>query len=65
MDRYISKAILKSSIATLGKTKLHQLCQDLENISKGSTTMAAPRLVPQIEVEYEPIEATLQAQQRQ
>ena len=65
MDIYISNTLLKSSRATLGTTNLNLLCQDLEGISQASTTMAAPVLVSQLEVEYELIEPSLQAQQRQ
>jgi hypothetical protein len=65
MDSYISNTLLKSSRATLGTTKLYQLCQDLKDRSQGSISMAAPVLVSQLEVEYELIEPSLQAQQRQ
>lgn len=65
MDSYISNTLLKSSRAKLGTTKLNQLCQDLEGMSQASTTMATPVLVSQLEVEYELIEPSLQAQQRQ
>ncbi|HAA30170.1 MAG TPA: hypothetical protein DCE56_23910 [Cyanobacteria bacterium UBA8553] len=65
MDSYISNPILKSSRATLGTTKLYQLCQDLKDTSQDNTSMAAPLLVSEQEVEYEPITASLQAQQRQ
>ena len=65
MDSYISNPILKFSRATFGRTKLYQLCQDLKDTSQDNTSMAAPVLVSELEVEYEPITASLQAQQRQ
>jgi HPt (histidine-containing phosphotransfer) domain-containing protein len=54
--------ILKSSSATLGAMKLYQLCQDLEDMSKGGTTIAPLALVSQLEAEYERVQARLQAQ---
>jgi HPt (histidine-containing phosphotransfer) domain-containing protein len=53
---------LKSSSRTLGAIGLYPLCQESEDISKGSTTIAASALVSQVEAEYERVEATLQAQ---
>jgi len=56
---------LKSKSATLAIATLYQLCQDLENISKGSTTMTASKLVSRLKTEYDRVEATLQAQRQQ
>lgn len=53
---------LQSSSRTLGAIKLYPLCQESEDLSKGSTTIAASALVSQVEAEYERVEATLQAQ---
>jgi len=49
---------LKLSLAALTATILGQLCQDLKNMSRGGTTMAASVWVSQLEVEYEEVEAT-------
>src|ERR687886_1103614 len=54
----------KLSSTTLSATKLCQLCQDLENMSRGGTTMTTPAWVSPLEVEYERVEATLQAHQQ-
>ena len=54
----------KLSNTTLSATKLCQLCQDLENMSRGGTTMATPAWVSPLEVEYKRVEATLQAHQQ-
>jgi HPt (histidine-containing phosphotransfer) domain-containing protein len=53
---------LQSSSGTRGAIGLYPLCQESEDISKGSTTIAASALVSQVEAEYERVEATLQAQ---
>lgn len=50
--------ILKLSIEALTPTKLGQLCQELENISWGCTTMAASVWVSQRNVDYKEVEAT-------
>ncbi|HEY9668439.1 MAG TPA: diguanylate cyclase [Coleofasciculaceae cyanobacterium] len=55
---------LKSRSAALGVTILYQLCQDLEKMSKGGTTMSAPNLVSRLKAEYEKVEATLHAQRQ-
>lgn len=56
--------ILKLSSTTLILTKVSQLCQDVENNSQGSMTGVIPILLSQVKVEYERVEATLQAQQQ-
>lgn len=55
---------LKSSSATLGAMRLYRLCQDLEEISKGCTTLTALTLVSQLETEYERVRTTLQRQRQ-
>lgn len=50
--------ILKLSIEALTPAKLGQLCQDLKNISRGCTIMAASVWVSQQKVDYEEVEAT-------
>ncbi len=55
---------LKLKSAKLGSTILYQLCQDVEEISRGSATTAATELVSQLKAEYERVEATLQAQRQ-
>lgn len=55
---------LKSRSAILGTTTLYQLCQDLEDTSRGSTTIETPKLVSCLKAEYERVEAILQAQRQ-
>lgn len=50
--------ILKLSIEALTPAKLGQLCQDLKNMSRGCTIMAASVWVSQQKVDYEEVEAT-------
>lgn len=53
---------LKLSSATLGATSLYQLCQDLEDMSKGGTTRTAMALGNPLEAEYERFKLTLQVE---
>lgn len=55
---------LKSRSATVGVPILYQFCQDLEDISRGGTTVTAPNLVSRLKAEYERVEAMLQAQRQ-
>jgi diguanylate cyclase (GGDEF)-like protein len=55
---------LKSRSAILGTTILYQLCQDLEDTSRGGTTIGAPSLVSRLKADYERVEAMLQAQRQ-
>lgn len=55
---------LKLRSSTLSIPILYQLCQDLEEVCKGGTTMAARELVSRLKTEYERVEATLQTQRQ-
>jgi diguanylate cyclase (GGDEF)-like protein len=55
---------LKSRSAILGTTILYQLCQDLEDTSRGGTTIGAPPLVSRLKADYGRVEAMLQAQRQ-
>ncbi len=55
---------LKSTSATLGATILSQFCKDLEVIGRAGTTLEAPALVLQVEVEYAKVQAALQLERQ-
>lgn len=62
--RHYGARTLKSSSAILGAMKLYQLCQELEDMNKGDTTIAAPALVSQLEAEYEQVKAILHTERQ-
>jgi CheY-like chemotaxis protein len=55
---------LKSNAATLGATALAALCQQAESLSAAGSLEGLPRLVAEIESEYERVKGALQALQR-
>ena len=55
---------LKSTSATLGATKLSQLCKDLEIIGRAGTTSDALVLASQVKAEYARVQAALQIQRQ-
>ena len=62
--RHHAARSLKSSSTPLGATKLYQLCQDLEDMNKGGTTIAAPASVSKLEAEYEQVKAILHTERQ-
>lgn len=54
----------KSRSTTLGTPILYQLCQDLEDMSRGGTTITALEIVSRLKAEYQRVEALLQAQRQ-
>ena len=50
---------LKSLSVTIGAIPLAQLCQALETMGRAGTTLSASTLVPQLETEYQRVEAAL------
>ena len=56
---------LKSSSATLGATKLSNLCQQLEAISRTGHTEGGQDTVPQLKAEYERVKTALQIERDQ
>ena len=55
---------LKSTTATLGATKLSQLCKDLEIMGRAGTTSDALVLASQVKAEYARVQAALQIERQ-
>jgi diguanylate cyclase (GGDEF)-like protein len=62
LKKVVTRITLRS--ATLGITLPHQLCQDLEEISRGNPTPVTSALVSRIKADHERVEAILQAQRQ-
>ena len=53
---------LKSSGNDFGATRLAELCQQLEEMGKAGQLAGAAELAAQVEAEYEPVKAALEAE---
>lgn len=61
---FLTGGLLKLSSSTLRATTLYQVYRDLEDISKISTQVVTPSLVPQLKTEHQKVEITLQVERR-
>jgi HPt (histidine-containing phosphotransfer) domain-containing protein len=53
---------IKSSSNDFGATRLAELCQRLQEMGKASALEGAAELAAQVEAEYEPVKAALEAE---
>ena len=53
---------IKSSSKDFGATRLAELCQELEDMGKAGTLGGTAELAAQVEAEYRPVKAALEAE---